>query len=177
MQIGRGIDPSSGRIRIVERPEHLCLDTTSLTDLIDYVPTITDQEHIMWGHATTPFAGAEAYQQAIMTYREHVPGKYDSLLTVSPLKNFLIDPTSGRLINSGKEGSEERWPRTQDLDLLYEVNHVLFMAPRSTYLEEHNRIGTRPYLLEQDKIVSFDIDWEDDFFIAEAIYRKIHEKN
>ena len=35
------------RIRIYERPEQLCTSQTNLQDLIAYVPTITDAQHIL----------------------------------------------------------------------------------------------------------------------------------
>ena len=31
------------------------------------------------------------------------------------------------------------WPRTQDLEPLYEINHAIFLAKRSVYTEQKNR--------------------------------------
>jgi N-acylneuraminate cytidylyltransferase len=72
------------------------------------------------------------------------------------------------------EHSEGKWPRTQDLPILYEVNHAVFMTSRRVYLEKLDRIGSKPYIFTQNKIESFDIDWEEDFLIAEAIYDKLY---
>lgn len=162
---------SEKRLRIIERPEHLCLSTTRLDDLIDYVPQIIEQEHILWGHATTPFCTAEKYDEAVKLYMENLRYGYDSLITVSSLQNFLIDPDTKQLINGGE--ASLKWPRTQDLKELYEVNHAVFLTSKNIYLEKKDRIGFNPYLHVQDKISSFDIDWEEDFLIAEAIYDKL----
>ena len=168
------LDFGKERLIIDERPEHLCLDTTSLTDLIRYVPTVVSTDHILWGHTTTPFADHNAYQTVCAECRAALQYGYDSLITALPIHNFLLDPATGKLINGGTEGQGgERWPRTQDLAPFYEVNHAAFVAPRATYLQRANRIGERPYLLKQDKITSFDIDWMEDFTVAEALYRQL----
>jgi N-acylneuraminate cytidylyltransferase len=54
------------------------------------------------------------------------------------------------------------------------VNHAVFMTSRRVYLEKLDRIGSKPYIFTQNKIESFDIDWEEDFLIAEAIYDKLY---
>ena len=53
------------RLKIIERPMELCLSSTNLQDLICYVPTVTDADHILWGHVTTPMCGAEQYDAAV----------------------------------------------------------------------------------------------------------------
>ena len=63
-----GLFKSDTRLRIIPRPDELCLSSTNLQDLICYVPTITDAEHILWGHVTTPFADAEQYDKGIELY-------------------------------------------------------------------------------------------------------------
>lgn len=170
MDIARALDPRGEKIQVVERPDHLCLDTTVLTDLIKYVPTIIPESHIIWGHTTTPFVDAVEYDRGIGLYFEKLQAGHDSLISVMPLQNFLLD-AQGDVFNY--DAGANRWPRTQDLPVLYEVNHAMFIAAREIYERDSNRVGQKPFLYEQDKIKSFDIDWEDDFLIAEAIYDKL----
>ena len=167
LRIGRKYAERSTRLRVVERPDELCLDTTNLQDLICYVPTITSAEHILWGHVTTPLADATSYDAAVEDYFASLDEGFDSLVGVTELKNFLLD-AEGRLINNT---TELPWPRTQDLAPLYEINHTVFLAPREVYIEQRNRLGRRPKLHVMDKISSMDIDWEEDFAIAEALVR------
>ncbi|OEK01637.1 acylneuraminate cytidylyltransferase [Roseivirga sp. 4D4] len=159
------------RLRIIERPDQLCLDTTPLTALIKYVPEVVRCEHVIWGHVTTPFVEGQEYDRIIDNYFKGCDEGYDSLVTVKELQNFLIDPKTGEMINSLK-GQSGRWPRTQDLDLLYEVNHVAFVTSLNVYEDLHDRIGKRKRYHVQDTVTSFDIDWGDDFLIAESIYEK-----
>ena len=158
------------RIRIIPRPEKLCLSSTNLQDLICYVPTITDAEHILWGHVTTPLAGADQYNEGIKQYMDKLEEGYDSLVGVTELKNFLLNK-EGKLINNA---TEIPWPRTQDLEPLYEINHTMFLAKREVYTDQKNRIGKKPLLHVMDEIHSFDIDWPDDFTVAEVLYKKLY---
>lgn len=157
------------RLKVIERPTALCLSSTNLQDLICYVPTVTDADHILWGHVTTPLCGAEEYDAAVKIYKEKLDEGYDSLVGVTELKNFLLDK-DGRLVNNT---TDLPWPRTQDLESLYPINHTMFLARREVYEKQKNRIGRKPLLHVMDEIHSFDIDWPDDFIIAEVMYRNL----
>jgi CMP-N-acetylneuraminic acid synthetase len=170
MEIAERIDPEQSKIKIIVRPNELCLDSTLLTDLISYVPEIVKESHIIWGHTTTPFVTGADYDAGIEAYFQKIEGGFDSLISVTPLQNFLLDKNA-EVYNY--DAGANRWPRTQDLAVLYEVNHAMFITSRETYKHEKNRVGGKPFMYEQDKIKSFDIDWQDDFLIAEAIYDKL----
>lgn len=161
---------SDRRLRIIPRPDELCLSSTNLQDLICYVPTITAANHILWGHVTTPLAGAEEYDKGIELYLSKLNEGYDSLVGVTELKNFLLNK-EGKLVNNT---TDIPWPRTQDLEPLYEINHTMFLAKREVYTELKNRLGNKVLLHVMDEIHSKDIDWEDDFTIAEILYKQVN---
>lgn len=161
------------RLRIIPRPEELCLSSTNLQDLICYVPTVTDADHILWGHVTTPLVGADEYDKAIELYLSKLEEGYDSMVGVKELRNFLLNK-DGKLINNT---TSLPWPRTQDLDPLYEINHTMFLAKRSVYTQLKNRLGNKVLLHVMDEIHSKDIDWEDDFTIAEIMYRNLYHED
>ena len=160
---------TDSRLKIIPRPEELCQSSTNLQDLICYVPTVTDADHILWGHVTTPLAGAEQYDAGIKLYLDKLNEGYDSLVGVKELRNFLLDK-SGKLINNT---TPIPWPRTQDLEPLYEINHTMFLAKREVYVEQKNRIGKNPLLYVMDDLHGFDIDWPEDFTIAEILYNHV----
>nr|WP_319999870.1 acylneuraminate cytidylyltransferase family protein [uncultured Draconibacterium sp.] len=166
IEIAKQFQVQCSRIKIIERPEKLCLDSTNLQDLITYVPTITDADHILWGHVTTPMADASDYDHAVKIYLQKLEEGFDSLVSVQELKNFLLNK-EGRLINNT---TPLPWPRTQDLEVLYEINHAIFLTTREMYQNNKNRIGSEPYLFIMDKIKSMDVDWEEDFILVETIY-------
>ncbi len=158
------------RLKIIERPTELCLSTTNLQDLICYVPTVTDAEHILWGHVTTPLCGAEQYDEGIKLYFDKLMEGYDSLVGVTELKNFLLNK-EGKLVNNT---TDIPWPRTQDLEALYPINHTMFLTKREVYTEQKNRLGKKVALHVMDELHSFDIDWPDDFVIAEVMYKNLY---
>jgi len=65
--------------------------------------------------------------------------------------------------------TKEKWPRTQTIEPIHEINSAVFLANSRIYEKLNDRIGNNPYLYPLDKIRGFDIDWEDDFKIAEAM--------
>lgn len=153
------------KLKIIRRPDCLCDSSTNLRDLIRYAHSITGCDHVLWGHVTTPFVDGESYDKAIDVYWQALGNGYDSLISVSPFRNFLLNE-EGRMVNN-TTGLE--WPRTQDLAPLYEINHAMFIAPREVYADGR-RSGSHPKLYELDKLRSHDVDWDDDFVIAEALF-------
>lgn len=162
------------RIVVIERPKHLCLSSTVIEDFINYIPTIVDAEHIFWVHATAPFANRVILERALDCYEKNVlrNKNYDSLLSVTKIQQFLWSARERKCINHDR--SVVKWPRTQDLEPIYEINHAFYINSKENYLKFHDRIGESPYLFELDKFHSFDIDWEDDFRLAELIYKDMH---
>lgn len=172
INIAIAIPDIQNKLRVIQRPDELCLDTTPLSKLIEYVPSIVNSGHILWGHVTTPFVNEIDYDRIIDQYFVELERGFDSLLTVCPFQNFLLNE-KGKVFNTNS--NEFKWPRTQDLPTLYEVNHAVFLAPRRIYLEKKNRLGDNPSMFHMDKIKSWDIDWEEDFTVAEAIYDKLRK--
>jgi CMP-N-acetylneuraminic acid synthetase len=161
----------SKKIKIIKRPEALALSSTSLVDLVQYVPTICNAEHILWTHVTSPFVLADDYDAICEKYIKQIKVGNDSLMTVKPIRNFIWDKDQNDLIN---RINSEKWPRTQDLKVYYEIDSAVFLSSRANYLKYGDRIGTYPYLYEMDGIKSFDVDWEEDFKLAEILYKGLY---
>ena len=158
-----------GRIKIDLRPGQLCTSETDLRDLIIYCANVCSHQHILWTHVTSPFFDVQNYRLAIENYRKITQGIFDSMLTGRSYKEFLLDPGTNKIVNNKTKLS---WPRTQDLQDLFEINNALFMAPKELFCEG-KRVGERPFYMSSGKIVSIDIDDMDDFKIAETIYGNI----
>jgi N-acylneuraminate cytidylyltransferase len=155
------------KLKIDVRPDALALSTTSLSDLIAYVPTITSSEHILWTHVTSPMVTAEIYENCIESFYAGLDKGFDSLMSVTAFQNFLWKKELNDIIN---RRGKERWPKTQDLEMLYEINSAVFITPKEIYRVKGDRVGEKPYLYEMNKLTALDVDWEEDFKIAEAVY-------
>ena len=171
IEIAKKIIPAHSNLKIDIRPDALASGTTNLSDLIAYVPTITNCEHILWTHVTSPFVDTDLYNLSIETYVKSLNQGFDSLISVTPFQNFLWNKDDNDIIN---RIGDKRWPQTQDLKKLYEINSAIFLSPRFVYEGDGDRIGKKPYLFEMNKIQSLDIDWDEDFKIAEAVYEKLY---
>ena len=164
MQISSGF--RSRKIKVISRPDELASSLSSTDDLIRYVPEIMPDGHILWTHVTSPFIGPDVYDQTIETYLQNLD-RFDSLMTVTKLQKFIWKDNAP--VNYDR--SVEKWPRTQTIDPLWEVNSGVFIASKAIYENKLDRIGDKPYLYELNDEIAFDIDWLTDFRMAEAMYR------
>jgi CMP-N-acetylneuraminic acid synthetase len=158
----------NSRIEIDVRPENLALSSTSTDQVIDYVPTIIYSELILWTHVTSPFITSDCLDKGIQLYYDNLEKGYDSLMTVNKIQTFLWDDNE-KPYNYDRD--VEKWPRTQTLAPLYELNSGFFINSRENYINLKDRIGLKPYLLKSEGYEKIDIDWPDDFLLAETVYR------
>ncbi|SDR69812.1 acylneuraminate cytidylyltransferase [Gramella sp. MAR_2010_147] len=169
LAVAKNLDSEISNLIIDKRPNHLASSSTSLTNLIEYVPGLTANENILWTHVTSPMVDSEIYRNSIQQFNSAINDGFDSLMSVNVFQNFLWDEKLNDLTN--REGNL-RWPRTQDLKKLYEINSAIFITPRQIYLQNSDRVGKNPFLFKMNKLTSLDVDWEDDFKIAEVVYEK-----
>ena len=147
------------------RPDFLCSNKTSTDQLIRYVGEKFNNVNILWTHVTSPFINSEFYDKFIDKYFETLNITNDSLMSVTKVQKFIWNdkgPVSYSL-------NPEKWPRTQTIKPLFEINSGVFIAHSDLYKKFHNRIGLSPFLYEIDHLTAFDIDWEEDWIIAENI--------
>ena len=153
------------KISFYSRDDRLATNECSTDQLISHALELIPKGEILWTHVTSPFLSSSHYTNIIKKYFLILNQGYDSLMTVNVIKNFLWNK-KGPINYSRKI---EKWPRTQTIKSTYEINSGLFMANSEIYLKCNDRIGKKPYLYELDKISGFDIDWNEDFKIAESI--------
>jgi CMP-N-acetylneuraminic acid synthetase len=155
------------KIMIDDRPEYLASSETSTDDLVKYVPSIIESGVVLWTHVTSPFVTESIYDDMIEKYLE-ASNTNDSLMSVTKIQKFLWNKNGP--INYDK--SKEKWPRTQTIEPIYEVNSGAFIADVEVYKALSDRVGNKPYLYELSDKEAFDIDWQDDFDIAEVLWSK-----
>ena len=159
------------KLIIDKRPDYLCSSKVSTDELVKYVPNIIKSDHVLWTHVTSPFFQTKDYENAIKVYKKNIK-RNDSLMGVTKIQDFIYD--TKKPINFNKR--KEKWPPTQSLRKLFVVNNSIFLTSKRNYINLNDRIGKNPFLLEIKKIKSFDVDWPEDFKIAENIYESIYKK-
>lgn len=147
------------------RVEQLSTSETSTDELVEHALDLIPEGHILWTHVTSPFLNTELYDKIVYKYQAVINDGFDSLMTTNLIHGFIWNENGP--INYDR--TKERWPRTQTLRPLREINSGVFLSSCENYKELQDRIGKAPYLYTLDKIQGFDIDWQDDFELAEAI--------
>ena len=114
----------------------------------------------MLAHATSPFIRAETVADAL---RKVFSGEYDSAFSAEKIQTFAW--YEGRPLNY----SPENIPRTQTIEPVYIETSAFFIFSRELWCGRGRRIGDRPYMAVVDRIEGLDIDYPEDFAMAEII--------
>lgn len=153
------------KLIVHKRDDALCRSGTSTDELVAHALSLVTDGHILWTHVTSPFINSEQYELIIKDYFQKLESGYDSLMTTSLIHGFLWDKKGP--VNYDR--NKEKWPRTQTIEPIHEINSAVFLSSVSNYAILNDRIGKKPYLYVLNKIIAHDIDWPEDFIIAEAI--------
>lgn len=155
------------KLEIDNRPDSLCESTTSTDELVRYVPNVVPDGTVLWTHVTSPFVGPAMYTKIVEEYRSaRERSTHDSLMTVTPLREFLWNDHGP--INYAREA--ENWPRTQTIEPVYVVNSAAFVIEADLLSRIGDRVGERPLLYELGLLDAIDIDWPEQFQLAETLY-------
>lgn len=166
IELALSVSDAREKLDLDHRPSELCQSSTSTDELILYVPSVIPSGTILWTHVTSPFMNARDYSAAINEYITGIDrGIADSLMTVTRVQEFLW--TRDSPVNYDR--TLEKWPRTQTLEPLYAINSAAFIIDANLMSVMGDRIGESPILFELDALKGFDVDWEDQFTVAEAI--------
>lgn len=160
-------DSSDERIRAVERPDELGRSSTPMSEFLDYVSGLAEVGTMCMTHVTHPFISSARFTELAEAWRNVAQQGHDSMLTVTKLQTFLWDENGPY----NYDALEERWPRSQDIKPLYEINHGAYFIPFRTMREVGDRVGNRPFMYELPEDVVLDIDWEGQFTLLEDIAR------
>ena len=155
------------RVIIDERPDSLGSNTTTTDELIKYVPSIIPEGDVLWTHVTSPFLNEKDYEKIIDSYLYNLNKGYDSLMTVLKIQGFIWDKSKPISYDRKKL----KWPMTQNIEPFFEVDSGVFLSSIDSYKKFSDRIGITPFLYEQEKGKSIDIDWPEDFVFAEKLWK------
>lgn len=154
------------RVQVVERPNELGVSSTPMSEFIKYLGTLEDNGTMLMTHVTHPFVTPAVFSELIESWREAQRNGHDSLLTVTKLHTFLWD-AAGKPFNY--DDSVEKWPRSQDIAPLFEINHVAYLIPFAGVREIGDRVGNNPFMHVLRGETVLDIDWEDEFQLLQQI--------
>ncbi len=160
-----GLEENYPQVRVLERPQHLRADETSMNEVLVYDTSQVEADFYLQTHSTNPLLTASSISGAVQTFLTNYPS-CDSLFSVTRLQTRLWDQL-GRAINH----NPAMLLQTQDLPPVYEENSCLYIFTRQTLISRRNRLGERPLMYEISTAEAWDIDDETDFAVVDTLMK------
>jgi CMP-N-acetylneuraminic acid synthetase len=151
-----------------ERDSKYSTSSIPMSDVYSNIASEIEGEYIAWVNVTNPLAPVEAYENAILEFQKLDLDKYDCLLSVFPVQDYIF------YNNEPVNFKPFPWPRSQDLQGMSSMSFVVNILSRTNMVKWGSCVGEKPYLYELDPVDSMDIDFPEDFELAELIYKKRH---
>jgi len=155
-------------VAFLQRPAYLDGNECGSNHIIAEFIKVVDADFYIETHATAPFARVETFDACLKKVTE---GEYDSAFCARSLKSFLW--RDGKPLNFNLAN----FPRTQDLAVIYAEAPGAYVFSKETFLKFGRRVGEKPYIHEVGGIEATDIDYPEDFEMANLIYKEIILKN
>ena len=155
-------------ITYLKRPEYLDGDLIHAKELISEFVKAVDADIYVMTHSTAPFAKTESIDECI---EKVASGNYDSAFCAENIKTCMW--RDGRPINYDLD---KKFEGTQYLPDIYAETSIAYVFKKETFEALGRRIGNKPYIKEVNKIEGMDIDWPDEFEIADAIYMMMKKR-
>lgn len=151
-------------VKFLQRPEFLDTDQANSNDIIrEFIKTV-DADIYVETHATGPFTKSESIDACINAVAS---GEYDSAFLAKRIQEFLWQ--NGTAMNF----DIQHFPRTQDLIPIYSEAPGAYVFTKESFVKYNRRVGMKPYIHEISEVESRDIDYPEDFEIADAIYMSL----
>ena len=147
-------------VKFLRRDPALDSDSTLGEEIYDAFTAEVHADLYVLAHATSPFIRPETIDEALEQVRS---GNCDSAFSAEKIQTFAW--YEGRPLNY----SPDNIPRTQTIEPVYIETSAFFIFPRPLWCERRRRIGDRPYMAVVDRIEGMDIDYPEDFAMAEVI--------
>lgn len=156
------------------RARHLAIDHIApFRDVITGIVRDIPHTHIAWSTVVCPLMAPQEYGDAFRDYYDNVIcGANDSLLGVNLMKEYFWS-------HEGALNYEATRNHTisQELPDWFKVTNSIYMAPRQQILEREYFVGDNPVLQSLSKLAGVDIDYIEDYRIAQALYTVYQEDN
>ena len=153
--------------KFIQRADDFCNNDIPWSDVIAHVADSIpedDNTAIAWCHTTSPLF--DEYDKAIQSYKVSIKdGKFDGLVTVSELAEFIVSENRQPINYSW--GPWHRY--SQHLDTMYAITGALFIAPKVEMVRNRYVISKKPDFYVVPPLQAIDVDTEYDFKLAQLL--------
>ena len=154
-------------VEFIKRPDYLDTQAIRCGDIIEaFLKTVDSDLYVMY-HATSPFITTEHLLECINAVKS---GRYDSAFAAKKLQNFMW--FDNKPLNFALDCA----PRTQDMKPYFCELSSPYVFTKAIFEKYHGRTGENPYICECTEIEAIDIDYPEDFVLANAVYMSLIKK-
>jgi N-acylneuraminate cytidylyltransferase len=156
--------PDMFDVDVSERPQELRGDLVG-SRIYEYEINRNNSDIYLLTHCTNPLLKSSTISKAINKYIQNESS--DSLFAVTRHQKMLYDQDLEPINHD-----PQNIVRTQDLPPIYEDNSNIYLFTEESFERAGGRIGESPMIFEMNEIESIDIDYREDFEMAEYFHRK-----
>jgi CMP-N-acetylneuraminic acid synthetase len=125
-----------------------------------------------WVHVTNPLVESSVYKQALIEYFNAIERGFDSLVSVTSVKNHAWFPSNGgQIAPLNFNPDRDRHQLASELEPLMFQNGALFVQKLDQFEKTSYFYGRRPFLYAIDPVVATDINDPFDLEIARWIWQ------
>lgn len=149
-------------VTYLERPEYLDSQTATPQDIMKEFINRVEADVYAVCHCTSPFVSVEHFEECVKATKSD---EFDSSFTAEKLQHLMWTDE-----NKPLNFDPANVPRTQDLPIYYNEVSAAYVFKKEVFEKYNRRIGVKPHITEVSGIECVDIDYPEDFEIANAIY-------
>ena len=154
-------------VTIHKRDPFYSTSLVPMSDVYVYLANQVKTDYIAWIPVTSPLVNEQIYRDAVDTFLTMDHDKYDSLLSVNDVKEYLY--YNEQPINF----TRDPWLRSQDLTGVCAINFAINIISRQDMIRNRATLGEKPKFFTIPKKNAIDIDYMEDFIFAELLFRQL----
>ena len=147
-------------VDFIQRSPELDLTTSNFTQIFSSFLTFVDSDIYVYVHATAPFITVNTINMCINAVKS---GNHDSAFSAVKIQDFLW--RNGQPLNFDAANI----PRSQDILPIYRETSGVYVFLKSVFEKYQRKVGISPYICEVSFKESIDINFPDDFKLAEIL--------
>lgn len=129
------------------------------------VASTTNSKYILFTHCTNPLISVQTYQKTLKKFFSLNQKKFNSLNTVSEVKDFLF------LKNKPINFNLNKAPNSQNLPDIIKYNSAISILSTDYMKNNKTVIGNKPFFYKLDQLEGHDINTEYEFKFAEYLFK------
>jgi CMP-N-acetylneuraminic acid synthetase len=143
-------------VKIHKRNSYYSTSLVPMSEVYEHLAHQVTTDYIAWIPVTNPLVNERIYQEAINTFLNMDSTRYDSLLSVNEVQEYLYH--NERPLNF----TRDPWLRSQDLRGVCAINFAINIISRSDMIKNRATLGENPkffYIPTQNSSILILIPW------------------